>query len=776
MTSEPVNREQQVSEVLLGYLDAVQAGLAPDREQLLTAHPDLRAELTEFFAGYDEMDQLAAPLREAVSPSGSHSPAMTRRPNGPLTQSTAVPPLDVANLGQLGDFQLLRELGRGGMGVVYEAEQISLRRRVALKVLPFAAAIDPRQLQRFRNEAQAAAQLHHPSIVPVHAVGVERGVHYYAMQYIEGQSLATLIAELRRSARDQGPEATRPFLVPAGPTAASASTLQAAADLTQERGQGRRFYHRVAKLGQQAALALEHAHQLGVVHRDIKPANLLLDLHGQLWITDFGLAQVQRSTELTATGELLGTLRYASPEQIMAQRGLVDHRSDIYSLGATLYELLTLQPLFDGKEHHVLLRQIAEVEPVPPRSRDRQIPVELETIVLKATAKSPAERYATAQELAEDLRRFLEDQPVLARRPTLWQRASKWSRRHRGLVTAAVVFGVLALIGLTASNVWIARERAETQAAYDRERDQRARAEESFHQARRAVDYLTQISEEELARMPQLQSLRRRMLENALVYYQNFIDQRHDDPTIQAELTASRARVTRILGELSALDGYWQLLLLISPSVQADLKVSDEQKEEIAQLGRDIGEQTRNFFRDFGKQSSEARQKQFLELAQAHERDAARILTAEQTRRLQQIALQLQQRGPHGFRDPQIVEALKLTAKQKEAIRKIQDEAGAMFFGGPPSGPPGGPLGPGGPKRFEDPWKGTLEKILNILTDEQKVAWRQLTGEPFNGMVPMLGPGGQGVPLPPPPGPGFPPGRPGGGEPRPGEAFPRPGS
>jgi len=187
----------------------------------------------------------------------------------------------------------------------------------------------------------------------------------------------------------------------------------------------------VVNLGRQAALALEYAHQMGIVHRDIKPANLMVDAHGTLWVADFGLAQVQSDTGLTMTGDLVGTIRYMSPEQALAQRVAVDHRTDIYSLGVTLYEFLTLERAFDGKGRQEVLRQVAFEEPRPPCRLNKSIPAELQTIVLKAMAKNPAERYATAQELADDLERYLEDKPIRAKRPTLMQRAKKWSRRHK---------------------------------------------------------------------------------------------------------------------------------------------------------------------------------------------------------------------------------------------------------------------------------------------------------------------------------------------------------
>jgi WD40 repeat protein/serine/threonine protein kinase len=379
---------------------------------------------------------------------------------------------------RLGDFRLIREIARGGMGIVYEAVQISLRRRVALKILTAAGSIDDRQLQRFQIEARAAAALHHAHIVPVFAVGTHRRVPFYAMQFIEGISLATLIAEMRQleGLEQTGPAAacalTQSFL--AGHCALALSggstveivgprpriTLSDAAGATpvvsQSRARSNGFARDVAALGVQAASALEHAHDHGILHRDVKPSNLLVDEAGHLWVTDFGLARVQGESNLTQTGDMLGTLRYMSPESAAGRgkRVFVDGRTDIYSLGVTLYALLTLRPAFPGDDRVEVFRQIAQDEPTPLRKLDSSIPRDLETIIDKAIAKDPARRYAMAGAMAEDLRRFLEHRPILAQRPTVADRAAKFARRHRPFVVSAAGFVLLAVLGLVASLSW----------------------------------------------------------------------------------------------------------------------------------------------------------------------------------------------------------------------------------------------------------------------------------------------------------------------------------
>src|SRR5215470_11808076 len=335
---------------------------------------------------------------------------------------------------RLGDFEIVRELGRGGMGVVYEARQLSLNRKVALKVLSGVLGLTSKAVQRFRREAEAAAKLHQTNIVPVHATGEQDGTHFYAMELIEGPSLDHVLRQLRASQAGAA-SATEPAraLVQTTDYVEGASTADGSGLSTSSLSSGVAYFDIVARLIAEVADALDYAHKNGVIHRDIKPSNLLLSPAGRLSVNDFGLARVLEQPGMTTTGEFVGTPAYMSPEQITAGRTLLDQRTDIYSLGATLYELLTLQAPFTGEQRDQVLAQIVHKEPRPPRKVNPRVPVDLETICLKALEKDPDRRYQTAGAMADDLRRYVNRFAIAARRAGPIERLRKWVRRHPGL-------------------------------------------------------------------------------------------------------------------------------------------------------------------------------------------------------------------------------------------------------------------------------------------------------------------------------------------------------
>ncbi|MCG8649126.1 MAG: protein kinase [Pirellulales bacterium] len=495
-------QKERLALLLDRYLSALEEGAPPSIEELVREEAELAEPLRTYIAGLEDLHQIAVGFVPQVDSEQVDSERAISEQGGGNGGHSAGDPR------RLGDFELLEEIGRGGMGVVYRARQISLNRTVAIKLLPFAAVLNARQIARFKNEAQAAAQLHHPNIVPVFNVGSERGVHYYTMQFIDGQSLDDLIEQ-------QKSEGVRPDL---------AATITA---------------------GIEAAEALHTAHQFGVVHRDIKPSNLILDREGKLWVTDFGLARCQRDVTLTKTGDVVGTMRYMSPEQARGEAAIVDGRTDVYSLGATLYEMLCLEPAFQGGDAPGILRNIDERSAKPLRSLRGDLPRDLETVIAKAMSKTRDGRYETAAEFAEDLRRILAGKPTVARPPTIIDRTAQWAMKHRNAVAVTLGVGLLMLFGFAISTAMIAAEKQVSDA-------NALRATRERNLARGAVDRLGAQMAELLADVPAADSVRRQLLQETLAYYQEFAEQADDDPELLEDLAVTYGKIGTLQNQIGS--------------------------------------------------------------------------------------------------------------------------------------------------------------------------------------------------------------------------------
>ncbi|MGI9517795.1 MAG: serine/threonine-protein kinase, partial [Pirellulaceae bacterium] len=457
-------------EVAERFVEELRAGKLPSLAEYKKAWPHLAEEIDELFPMLQELE---------VHQESSSTPDKT---------------LDVSGIpDKLGEYEIVREIGRGGMGVVYEARHDVMQRRVALKVLPRSFGERKHFLERFMREARSAGKLHHTNIVPVFEVGDADGTYFYAMQYIHGQNLDVVIDELRRISRsdqrqsslsaatDQASVAMTLWrgstkMAEANDTGVNSNTIEVgveedrgtgwaqlpsekqvgeSSEWSQVGDSGDSYFRRAARVGIQCAEALDFAHAHGLLHRDIKPSNLILDTNGVVWITDFGLAKVD-GDNLTHTGDIVGTLRYMAPERF---QGKADRRSDIYSLGLTLYELCTLEYAFDADDRAALIHQVMNHAPVALRRIRPEIPRDLETVIVKAMAREPQSRYETAGQMAADLRRYVAGKPVLARRASIPERVWRWSKRHPSRAALALSLMLLAATIVIGSLYFGYRER-----------------------------------------------------------------------------------------------------------------------------------------------------------------------------------------------------------------------------------------------------------------------------------------------------------------------------
>ena len=432
-----------IDELIDDYVSRLQAGEEPSVADYCSRHPQLQDEIRDLFPMLTVMERRKP------------------RPGSDDTHRTLPPK-------QLGGYVLIREIGRGGMGEVFEARHIQINRRVALKILPARLSSDRKALARFQREARAIAAVHHTNVVPLFEFGSDQGWDFLAMQLIDGLGVDKLVERLRDGDRsDSGglmtAEAEELGWQAAGDDETGDMRIEGAAwtceSLVDDANSGEggispRRFRAVAALGLQIASALKHAHQLGVIHRDVKPSNILVDRHGVAWLTDFGLAKTD-DEELTQTGDFLGTLRYTAPERFS---GKCDERSDLYALGLTLYELLSLQPGFETLDRMELIHEIATTTPADIRSKVPSIPVDLATIITKCIDHDPQQRYQSAGELAEDLRRFLVGEPIRARKLSPWESFVRWQKRNR-VLAALLLLSTLTAVGAVAGSIHEARLR-----------------------------------------------------------------------------------------------------------------------------------------------------------------------------------------------------------------------------------------------------------------------------------------------------------------------------
>lgn len=632
-----------VEELAEEFVGRHRRGERPSIDEYTENHPDLADEIRELFPALVTMEQLKPGTMDAT---------------GGFTTADGQPP------SKLGDYRILREVGRGGMGVVYEAEQESLGRHVALKLLRAHFLTSSKQFSRFQREARAAARLHHTNIVPVFGVGREGNAHYYVMQLIQGQPLDDVVDELKwlherrdlpaaESADRSGPLGARPGGSSASgevarrmfsgqyPQGQTVTGLDATAD-TERNGSGeseppsaipgaefrdgssgssstavllgeteissathsaRGYWKSVARVGVQLADALDYAHRQGVLHRDIKPSNVLLDAGGTAWVTDFGLAKAVEPDDrsaLTEPGDIVGTLRYMAPESL---KGKADGRTDVCGLGLTLYELVALRPAFDDASRGQLIQRISKGEITPLRQLNRQVPRDLETIVMKSVAPDPAHRYSTAHDLGADLQRFLNDQPILARRISPPERFARWCRRNPVVAGLTITVALLLMVTIVASLITAvqfkglaaeARDAEKREAAARRLAEQREQAVTlNLNVAWKAIDEsLTRVADDPRMKASRLEKVRLGVLETARKFYLDLVEQGPNDPSFHVMYAKAHFRLADIsvdTGELSNAETMYRKGLEIIDRLSPEQREAREYRDLIPQIHSVLG-------------------------------------------------------------------------------------------------------------------------------------------------------------------------------------------
>lgn len=648
------------------FLDDCRRGDDPAIESLAEEHPDWSEEIKD------------------VLPTALLMEQFKRQKNFGRVEADRGVRFGTSFLKKLGDYRIIREIGRGGMGIVYEAEQESLKRRVALKVLRPSLTMDEKTAARFEREAQAAASLHHTNIVPVFGVGQQDDIRYYVMQLIEGKTLDTIARDSNAAPKDHAvglrdapqfdvsPSTVTRMRLSHSQTPASSqyledfdafaeskvsqsgSTEQSVSNSKDSRPAARPIrtaqdWRWMASVGIEISDALEYAHQHGILHRDIKPGNVLVDNDGGVWITDFGLAKPSDATAdnagITASGDAVGTLRYMAPEQL---DGVSNVQTDLYSLGITLYELVTGVPAYAHKDRAQLLQLIVKQEPVRPRKLVPDIPRDLETIILKSISREPNRRYQSALDFQDDLQRFLDYRPIRARRAGVVERMWRWCRRNPAVAIPTMVSFVLLLcLASVTSTGYLKlkqafadtdgqRERAEANqkqaeanfavAVNERQRaeDQRERAEQNLEQVRKeqsraqanlelSLDALEAVfhrfapdalaQNEETAADTAEDNFDPRfdvvvtkqdvaLLKSMLEFYDEFAQQNKDDQRLQREAAQAYRRVGDIhtrLGAFADAQGAYDRALEMYAAVCRNLPIEHELQRQLAAVQNDLG-------------------------------------------------------------------------------------------------------------------------------------------------------------------------------------------